>query len=102
MGPAFLEGATAQDDAKISTYDFVKFYKNYIEKILIRSEERTRIQEIYSAIHQAVADPGFSWGGAPTPKVGVLMMLLVDGTIHGEGYIIPIVIVCKLCKWFTL
>ena len=31
-----------------------------------------------------------------------IMMLLVDGTVHGDGYIIPIVIVCKLCKWFTL
>ena len=31
-----------------------------------------------------------------------LMMVLVDGTVHGDGYIIPIVIVCKLCKQFTL
>ena len=30
------------------------------------------------------------------------MMVLVDGTVHGDSYITPIVIVCKLCKWFTL
>ena len=29
------------------------------------------------------------------------LMVLVDGTVHGDGYIIPIVIVCKLCKWIT-
>ena len=68
----FLEGATAQDDANTPTYNFAKFYKNYIEKILIRSGDRIRMQETYSAIYQAVADPGFSWGGASTSKVGVL------------------------------
>ena len=39
---------------------------------MIRSGECTWFQEIYSAIHQVVADPGFSWGGAPTSKAGVL------------------------------
>ena len=32
----------------------------------------------------------------------VLMIVLVDGTIHGDSYIRPIVIVCRLCKWLTL
>ena len=29
-------------------------------------------------------------------------VLLVDGTVHGDCYITPIVIVSKLCKWFNL
>ena len=31
-----------------------------------------------------------------------VMIVLVDGTVHIDSYITPIVIVCKLCKWFTL
>ena len=30
------------------------------------------------------------------------MIVLVDGTVHSDSYITPIVIVCKLCKLFTL
>ena len=29
-----------------------------------------------------------------------LVVRLVDGTVHGDGYITPIVTVSKLCKWF--
>ena len=28
----------------------------------------------------------------------VKMIVFVEGTVHGDGYITPIVIICKLCK----
>ena len=34
----------------------------------------------------------------PHTLLYLVMVVLVDATIHGDGYITPIVIVCKLCK----
>ena len=35
-------------------------------------------------------------------KLANRMIILVDGTIHGDAYVTPIVIVCKLCKWLII
>ena len=41
---------------------------------------------------------GTDW--SPQQSQGELFapMVPVDSTVHGDGYVIPIVIVCKLCK----
>ena len=74
-----MDFQSAKSFGKLRLRAFQPYHQYYICQY---SRYKTRISNAFNA----VADPGFSWGGAPTPKMGLFFQLFAENCMKMKEF----------------